>query len=222
MIRELLGAFLLVFVAEMGDKTQILAMMFATKYRATAVLAGVFMGSLLNHGLAVLLGAQLGCLIPVSVLGTIAGAAFIYFAFSSLKYGNDEKEQLRKYKSPIFTVGSAFFIGELGDKTQLAAITLSMDADYPWIILIGTVGAMVATSMIGIWIGSKIGKKIPDIFIKTFSAVLFFMFGVTKLITLFWNKVDLIFIVMETVVIGVAFIWTMTKFIQASHKNKYS
>ncbi|WP_070000776.1 TMEM165/GDT1 family protein [Cellulosilyticum sp. I15G10I2] len=220
MTRELLSAFLLVFVAEMGDKTQILAMMFATRYKARSVLAGVFIGSLLNHGLAVLLGNQLGCLIPLTLLGTIAGLAFIYFAFTSLRYEEGEKEELINYKSPIITVASAFFIGELGDKTQLAAITLSMDAVCPWEILIGTVGAMVATSVMGIWVGSKIGKNIPDIFIKTFSAALFFVFGIIKLSTLFWNKVDTLFIVMEAVVISAAFIWTMIKFIQSYYTNK--
>ncbi len=220
MTRELLGAFLLVFAAEMGDKTQILAMMFATKYRAVSVLTGIFIGALLNHGLAVLLGCRLGCIIPIPVLTTIAGLAFIYFAFSSLKREESENGKVRRYKSAVITVASAFFIGELGDKTQLAAITLSMSAAYPLLILIGTVSAMVITGMMGIWIGNKVGKRIPEVFIKTISAILFFIFGSTRLIMTFWNKVDFLFILMETIVVTAAFIWTITQFIQPYYQNK--
>ncbi|MDF2614719.1 MAG: hypothetical protein K0S71_2505 [Clostridia bacterium] len=214
MTKELLGAFLLVFVAEMGDKTQIIAMMFATRYKATSVLAGVLIGSLLNHGLAVLLGATLGNVIPVPVLATTAGLAFIYFAFSSLKHEVDGGENMRGYKNAVTTVASAFFIGELGDKTQLSAITLSMDAVYPWFILMGTVSAMVVSSSLGIWIGSKIGQRISETLVKVVSATLFFSFGSIKLVTVFLNKVDIIFIIMEVIVISGAFIWAITRFIQ--------
>lgn len=218
MTKELLGAFLLVFVAEMGDKTQILAMMFATRYKAASVLVGVFIGSLLNHGLAVLLGATLGNIIPIPVLATIAGLAFIYFAFSSLKGEESEQENMRGYQNAIMTVASAFFIGELGDKTQLSAITLSMDAVYPWVILAGTVSAMVVSSSLGIWVGCKIGKRISETLIKVASAILFFTFGSIKLVTVFWNKIDTIFIIMEVVVITGAFAWVVTNFIQ-DHKE---
>jgi len=219
MTKELLGAFLLVFVAEMGDKTQILAMMFATRYKATSVLIGVFIGALLNHGIAVLVGATLGNIIPVSVLVTIAGLAFIYFAFSSLKDEADEEANMRGGKNAIRTVASAFFIGELGDKTQLAAITLSMDAVYPWIILMGTVLAMVVSSSIGIWIGKHIGKRISETLIKVVSAILFFVFGSIKLVTVFFNRIDTVFIVLEVVVVTGAFIWAITRFIQNSKES---
>lgn len=219
MTEELLGAFLLVFAAEMGDKTQILAMMFASRYKAASVLTGVFIGSLLNHGLAVLLGATLGNVIPIPVLAAVAGLAFIYFAFSSLKNEDSEEEHTRGYKNPIIAVASAFFVGELGDKTQLAAITLSMDAVYPFIILIGTVSAMVVTSSIGIWVGSKIGKRIPETLIKVISAILFYGFGSIKLITLFWNKVDILFILTEAIIITGVFIWTIMRFIQNSRTH---
>ena len=219
MIKELIGAFLLVFVAEMGDKTQILAMMFATKYKASSVLGGVFIGALLNHGLAVLLGATLGNIIPLSVLSTVAGAAFIYFAFASLKEEEEEEEHLRGYKSAVMTVGAAFFIGELGDKTQLSAITLAMGAVYPCIVLLGTVSAMVVTSSIGIWVGSKVGKKIPKILIKVASAVLFFIFGSIKLVSVFLDRVSSSFIVLEVVVVTAAFVWGVVKLIENSRQK---
>ena len=212
MITELMSAFLLVFVAELGDKTQLLAMMFATRYRPILVLAGIVIGAAFNHGLAVLVGSKLGDMMPLSVLSAIAGFAFIYFAFSSLAEEDQMRGQVRKYRSTLSTVAIAFFVGELGDKTQLAAITLAMDAVYPWIILLGTVSAMLVISAIGIGIGTVIGKNMPERLIKMVSAILFFVFGSIKLITLFWDKIDVLFIVMEIVVITVPFIWTVNRY----------
>lgn len=212
MIGELVSAFLLVFLAEMGDKTQILAMMFAAKYKAGAVLIGIIIGSLCNHGLAVLIGVYLGDAIPVMVLGSVAGLTFLYFAFTSLKYEEIQTNTMRKYQHPVYAVAIAFFIGELGDKTQLSAITLAMDTKYPWAILIGTVGAMAITGIIGIGIGNKIGKKISPVWVKLFSACLFLIFGMAKLIVLFKDQVDVFFILLEVMIIGFAFILTVAKF----------
>ncbi|MFK5884021.1 MAG: TMEM165/GDT1 family protein, partial [Candidatus Izemoplasma sp.] len=115
MITELLRAFIFIFIAEMGDKTQILAMAFATKYNIKKVLLGIFIGSLLNHGLAVLLGNSLTRIIDPSTLQIIAGFAFILFALWSLKMNDDEESVKKKVKyGPVVTVSIAFFIGELG------------------------------------------------------------------------------------------------------------
>ena len=184
MLREYLQALLFIFIAEMGDKTQILAMMFATKYKMSQVLLGVLIGSFLNHGVAVLFGSLIGGMIPANVLQIIAGSAFIFFALWSLKEDEDEDEEegVRKL-GPVFTVAAAFFIGELGDKTQLTAITLSVDAAHPFFILLGTVSGMLLTSGVGIIVGSKIGDKIPELFMKFIAYGLFLVFGSMKLYT---------------------------------------
>ncbi len=183
MIQELIKAFLLVFIAEMGDKTQILAMAFATKYPAKKVLAGIFAGCLLNHGLAVLLGSSVSRLIPLNTVQIIAGFAFVGFALWTIKPESDEDEdESNKSKfGPVITVATAFFIGELGDKTQLTAITLATDAVYPLVILAGTVTGMVVTGGLGIIVGKKLGDKIPEFAIKIIAASVFMLFGVTKL-----------------------------------------
>ena len=80
MIQELLKAFLLIFIAEMGDKTQILAMAFATQFPVRKVLLGIGLGVVLNHGLAVALGSYLSRVVPLSTVQIIAGAAFVGFA----------------------------------------------------------------------------------------------------------------------------------------------
>lgn len=185
MIAEYIKALLLIFIAEMGDKTQILAMMFATRYKVSKVLLGIFIGSFLNHGVAVVFGKYIGDKIPTHLLQMIAGVAFILFAIWTLSEDDDEDELLEedhnKNRGAVFTVASAFFIGELGDKTQLTAITLSVDAVFPFIILLGTVSGMIVTSGIGIFIGAKVGDKIPDVLIKIVSGTVFLIFGVLKL-----------------------------------------
>ena len=183
MILELLQAFGLIFIAEMGDKTQILAMAFATKYKIRYVVIGIFLGSLLNHALAVLLGSNLQHIIPLETLSIIAGFSFILFGLWSLKMDDDSEESKVSKYGPTVTVALAVFIGELGDKTQLTAIAFSTDAQYPLFILMGTVLGMVVTGMLGIFVGIKIGHKIDEFYIKIGAGVVFLVFGYIKLFT---------------------------------------
>ena len=184
MIHELLTAFSLIFVAEMGDKTQILAMAFATKYKVKQVLMGIFIGSFLNHAIAVILGKGLSSLMQnVGIIKLIAAIAFIIFGLLSFKADDDEddeKESKIKF-GPVFTVAMAFFVGELGDKTQLTAFTYASTATNPAIVLAGTVLGMIATGAIGIFLGMKLGKKIPELAIKMIAGTIFIFFGVIGL-----------------------------------------
>lgn len=184
MIHTFIKSLFLIFMAEMGDKTQILAMAFATQYKIEKVLLGVFIGSLLNHGLAVSLGSYLSNIIPINLIQMIAGFSFVAFALWTLKSDEeDEEENVKNNFGPVLTVATAFFIGELGDKTQLTAITLAVDARAPLFVLMGTVSGMVLTSGMGIFIGSKIGDRVPEFTIKLVSASIFMFFGITKLYT---------------------------------------
>ncbi|MFZ7134099.1 MAG: TMEM165/GDT1 family protein [Eubacteriales bacterium] len=182
MIQEILKAFLLIFIAEMGDKTQILVMAFATRFSVRKVLMGIGIGAFLNHGLAVLLGSYLSQMVPISTIQMIAGAAFVGFALWTLKSEEEEDEEEPKIQfGSVVTVAIAFFLGELGDKTQLTAITLAADASYPFMILAGTVLGMIATGALGIIIGKKLGDKIPELGIKLLAASIFIFFGLQKL-----------------------------------------
>ena len=185
MIREFFQAFVLVFVAEMGDKSQLLAMTFATRYPVKKVLIGMLAGALLNDGLAVMLGSLVSSFVPMNTIQMIAGLAFILFALWSLRMEKDEEaeESSRKFKfGPVLTVATAYFIGEFGDKTQLTAIALASDAGSPLAVLAGTVLGMLATGGIGIFIGKKLGDRMPELAIKLTSAAVFLFFGITKLI----------------------------------------
>ncbi len=182
MISEFIKAFIFIFIAEMGDKTQILAMTFATQYNAKKVLLGVFLGSLINHGLAILLGSYLSSFVPLNAIQIIAGFAFVGFGLWALKLDEDDENSNQNNFGPVLTVALAFFIGELGDKTQLTAMTLSTDAQFPIFILLGTVSGMIMTSGVGIFVGRKIGEKVPEIAIKLISSGVFIFFGILKLV----------------------------------------
>lgn len=184
MLKEFIQAFLLIFIAEMGDKTQILAMAFATKFPVKKVLLGIFLGALLNHGIAVALGSFISVYVPIKTVQMIAGIAFIGFAFWTLKDedGEEEEDEKRQSFGPVLTVAVAFFLGELGDKTQLTAITLATTAVHPAVILAGTVSGMIVTGGIGIFIGKKLGDRIPEFTIKLGAAAVFLFFGVLKLV----------------------------------------
>jgi len=110
----------LVFVvlAEMGDKTQLLAMAFATRFHWLTVLWGVFVATLANHLLAVLLGSYLTRIVPLQYIQLIASASFILFGLWTLK-GDKLGNEDRKFNfNPFWTVTIAFFIAEMGDKTH--------------------------------------------------------------------------------------------------------
>ncbi|HBB17689.1 MAG: hypothetical protein A3J94_08515 [Syntrophus sp. RIFOXYC2_FULL_54_9] len=176
-----IASFLFVVLAEMGDKTQLLAMAFAARYPARTVLAGVLAATLLNHLLAVVMGSWLTNVVPLNVVQVAASASFILFGLWTLRGDKLEGED-EKYKfSPFWTVAVAFFFAEMGDKTQLATIALA--AKYQSIIPIwmGTTAGMMVADAFGIIIGVVMGKRIPERFVKWFAAMIFILFGIAGL-----------------------------------------
>lgn len=180
---EFFKAFSLIFIAEMGDKTQIMAMAFATQYSIKSILSGVFIGSLLNHGIAIILGALILAKLPMSIIQLFAGFLFIFFGLQSLNIEDaTEDEKNKPQYGAIFTVAMAFFIGELGDKTQLTAMSLGTESVFPVLTLMGSASGMVAVSLFGIIIGAKLGNRIPEHYIKFIAFVVFVGFGSIKVI----------------------------------------
>lgn len=182
MVQAYIQAMLMILIAEMGDKTQILAMAFATKYKIKQIILGVAIGSFLNHGLAIVLGSMLTRVMPLDVLQLVAGFMFVGFAFWSLQVDDEEEAESEAKYGPVLTVALAFFIGELGDKTQLTALTLGASSNFPMFILLGTVTGMVLTSMVGIFVGAKLGHKIPEMQLKLGAFGVFMFFGLEKLL----------------------------------------
>ncbi len=174
----IIASFLLVLLAEMGDKTQLLAMAFAAKYDAYKVLIAVFIATLLNHSLAVAAGRFLTRVVPMDVISLIAALSFILFGLWTLRGDKLKGEDKKKTRfGPIITVGIAFFLAEMGDKTQLATISLAVKYNNALGVLMGTTFAMVAADAIGITAGVVMRRHMPERSIKWFSAIVFILFG---------------------------------------------
>jgi putative Ca2+/H+ antiporter (TMEM165/GDT1 family) len=181
MLTAYLASLGFVVLAEMGDKTQLLAMAFASRYKWQTVMWGVFAATLVNHLLAVVAGNYLTRLIPLSYIQIAAAASFILFGLWTLRGDTLEGEDKRFNYSPFWTVAVAFFFAEMGDKTQLATVALATQYDSIIAIWLGTTSGMLVADAIGIIVGIVLGKRIPERFIKWFAAIIFIAFGVAGL-----------------------------------------
>lgn len=187
-----LAALAFVVLAEMGDKTQLLAMAFATRFKASHVLIGVFVATIFNHALAVLLGRFLSTAIPLDLITTIAALSFIFFGLWTLRGDELDGEDKKPSKfGPIVTVAIAFFIAELGDKTQLATISLAVQYKNSLAVLLGTTTGMLIADGIGIIIGIVLGKRIPEKAVKWVSAIVFMLFGLGQIIQISFDHLQI-------------------------------
>lgn len=173
----------LVFVvlAEMGDKTQLLAMAFATRYRWQTVMWGVFVATVLNHLLAVVVGSYLTKLVSIEYVQIAAAVSFIFFGLWTIR-GDElgDEVQFARY-NPFWTVAIAFFLAEMGDKTQLATVALAAQFNALIPVWLGTTSGMMVADGIGIIIGIVLGKKIPERLVKWVAALIFIGFGLAGL-----------------------------------------
>ncbi|MDT8715379.1 TMEM165/GDT1 family protein [Clostridium sp. 19966] len=197
-------ALLLVVVAEMGDKTQLLAMAMASKYKVKQVLLGVLAATILNHAVAVLVGSYLSTVIPMGAVKLVAAVLFLVFGLWTIRGDKLEGEEDKKVKfGPIVTVAIAFFLAEMGDKTQLMTITIAAENKQPLFILMGTTVGMLIADGIGILFGAWMCRHIPEVYIKWGAGVIFMFFGSLTL----YNSVpssflNPIFILLYLVVLG--------------------
>lgn len=169
---------LFIVLAEMGDKTQLIAMAFATRYRPQTVLLAVFLATLLNHALAVAAGRYLSRIVPLEAISLIAACSFILFGLWTLRGDTlDAEDQRRSRFGPLLAVAVAFFLAELGDKTQLATISLAVQYSDAIGVLLGTTTGMVLADGLGIIIGIVLGKRTPESLIRWVSAGVFIFFG---------------------------------------------
>lgn len=167
----------LVFIAELGDKTQLVAMAFAAKYNAWKVVLGVLAAVFVLNFIAVILGSYITSVIPLNTIRIIAAVVFIVFGLFNLVDKNDEENGKSFKYGIILTVALTFFIGELGDKTQLMTITLAAQYNSPYAVFLGSTLGMLACDSLGIIVGSTIFKKIPKKAVKLIASCIFLFFG---------------------------------------------
>lgn len=172
---------LLIFVAELGDKSQLVALSFSTRYRWWIVLAGVTLATLLVHLGSVGAGRALDGVLNERVLRLLVGASFLGFAWWSIRGDtlddDDTRERPPRYFGALGVVAVAFFISEIGDKTQLA--TVSIAGNEPgWVgVWLGSTAGMVLADALAVALGLALGRQLPQRRIGQFAAILFVVFG---------------------------------------------
>ena len=187
LLSTLVGAGI-IFVAELGDKSQLMAMAFATRYKIRDVILGLTAATAVVHLASVGIGYAIGDAFESyqPTIELIAGLAFVFFALWTLR-GDELTDEERdkalgaKAFAPMLVVGLFFFLAELGDKTMLATITLAArDESFAasagtWL---GSTVGMVAADALAIVVGAVLGKKLPEKVVRYGAAALFVLFGV--------------------------------------------
>jgi putative Ca2+/H+ antiporter (TMEM165/GDT1 family) len=180
-VHALLLSFVVIFVAELGDKSQLMALTFAARYRPLPILVGITIATAVVHLVSVGLGAVIGVRLPTAVLNVVAGAAFLGFAAWTLRgdrLSDDDVARVRRTSRGVVpAVATAFFLAELGDKTMLATITLATTEGWfgTWI---GSTVGMVAADALAIGVGALLGRRLPEKSVRVGAAALFVVFGV--------------------------------------------
>lgn len=182
-MESLFAALGLVFVAELGDKTQLVALGFGARHRFVPVLTGVVLAYAVTNLLSVLLGAAVGAALPERAIGVGGGLLFLGFALWTLRSPeHDDEDELaeglsRRRRSVVLTVAAAMFVAELGDKTMLATATLAARGD-PVFVWIGATLGIVASGGLGVALGRAVGTRLSPRAVRRVSAALFAGFGV--------------------------------------------
>ncbi len=181
-----LSAFLLstglIFAAELGDKSQLVALWFATRYRWWVVLSGVTVATLVVHLASVGIGRALGDLIPEAAIRIAVGLSFFGFAWWSWRGDTLADDETQERRIPLLgsfgVVSLAFFLSELGDKTQLATVSIA-GREAEWVpVWLGSTAGMVLADALAVAIGLVAKRQLPLALIGRVSAVLFVVFGV--------------------------------------------
>jgi putative Ca2+/H+ antiporter (TMEM165/GDT1 family) len=203
-----------VFVAEFGDKSQLLTMTFALRHRWWVVLSGVGIAALLVHGLSVAIGHFLGLTLPERPIAFAAAIAFLLFAVWTWREGRSGAADAAPVPEPRFVllaVISSFVLSELGDKTMLATVALASDHNWAGVWIGATLGMVLADGL-AIMVGAVLHKRLPDGFLHAMASVLFLLFGLWLLFdgALGWKWVA---VGVTTSVAAVALVATGVRFV---------
>jgi putative Ca2+/H+ antiporter (TMEM165/GDT1 family) len=182
-LEPIINSFLLVFISEMGDKTQLLALVLAARFRKPwPILSGILVATLLNHALASYVGSLITQYISADILKWILASTFIGFGLWILIPDKDEEFTDKRQWGPFLTTAVAFFFAEMGDKTQLATVALGAKFVAPLAVTIGTTLGMLGADGIAVFFGHKFTNRIPMKWIHRIASALFILFGLAILL----------------------------------------
>lgn len=173
----------LVALAEMGDKTQLLALLLAARFRKPIpIIIGILVATILNHAVAALLGQWLTSLVSPEVLRWILAISFIAMAAWMLIPDklDDESESIQRWQQHGVFLATfiLFFIAEIGDKTQIATVALSARFDSLFWVVMGTTVGMMIANVPAVFIGDKMANKLPISLIHKIAATIFLILGI--------------------------------------------
>ena len=175
-----LTSFGIIFLAELGDKTQLTAMALAIRYPWKKVFLGIAAAfALLNLG-AVLVGKLLFAVLPIFWIKLVSGALFLFFGVTTLRAkeeGEDGEESRANARGPVVTSFVMILLAELGDKTQLVTTSLAAQHDAIFAVFSGSTLALWAVSLLGIFLGRQLTRFVPLSVIHKAAGVLFLLFG---------------------------------------------
>jgi putative Ca2+/H+ antiporter (TMEM165/GDT1 family) len=183
-------AFGAIFIAEFGDKSQLLILAFATRYPWRPVVLGLVIAAAVIHGISVAVGAAVGTVLPQTAVALISGLAFLAVAAWTLRTDDDEEDEAvdadggRRLAglALVATVAVTFVAGELGDKTMLAtfALAASQGALPTWI---GSTAGEVAANLVAVAVGRQVGHRLSPSTVRVGSAALFAVAGLAVLVS---------------------------------------
>jgi putative Ca2+/H+ antiporter (TMEM165/GDT1 family) len=172
----------LVALAEIGDKTQLLSFVLAARLRKPgAIIAGIFVATLANHALAGSVGVWLATLIPPQVLPWATGLLFVGFGLWTLHPDSLDDDPKLHRAGAFVTTTIAFFIAEMGDKTQLATVALAARFDMLAAVVIGTTLGMLIANIPAVLVGEALAQKLPMKAIRIVAAGVFIATGIVTM-----------------------------------------
>ena len=178
----LLASFAVVALAEMGDKTQLIALSLAARYRRPwMVMLGILIATLLNHALASSVGVWIGARLLPAVLGWLLGLGFIAFGVWTLFPDAPEAPGARERWGPLLSTIVVFFLAEMGDKTQLATVALGARFFSPVPVTLGTTLGMLAADSLAVFAGTHLAATTWMPTARRSAAILFFLFGLAAI-----------------------------------------
>lgn len=186
MENPLVVSFVLMFLAELGDKTQLIALAFATRYRMRAVLTGAIAGTLAVTAVSVGIGASIGQFLPEHWLKIGTGCLLIVFAIVIVRGSSDEENRdegtVASRFGPVIAVAVTFFLAEIGDKSMIATMGLAAQSESHLHVWAGASGGMILANLVGITVGRLAGRRLPERVIRWTAGILFLASGIVILI----------------------------------------
>ncbi|MEM1508230.1 MAG: TMEM165/GDT1 family protein [Candidatus Bathyarchaeia archaeon] len=179
-LAPLLTSFSIIFLAELGDKTQICTIMLSSRSSAPSVFLGAMAAFFMVDGLSALLGGELLCMLPRNIIRLAAGLTFIVFGILSLIRREENRGICKDVSASFFRAFSLVALMELGDKTQIFSIFLAAQFGNPILVLAGIMLAFTVITGIGVFLGHKILRAVPEKFLRIGAAATFILLGLIQ------------------------------------------